>query len=482
VPKLSEFGKRATKSIVTLTSRTFLLNVINFLGAFALTIFLSPSDFGVFIVASAIIDILTYFSDIGLAGALIQKKAKVKDREIHATFTIQMSLVLAGIGIALIFGKPIQGFYNLNQDGSWLFYSFLAAFFFSSLKTIPSVISERKLKFKKVVIPQIIETVVFNVIVVYLAWNGWGIRSYIVAVLARAVSGTIAIYVLVPYRPKIIFSLTSVKSLLSFGIPYQLNSFIAVLKDRFSILIVSKIIGLEAMGILGWAEKWANLPLRYFLDASNKVTFPLFSRLQSDKQKVKKALESALYFISVLVLPMLAGAYLIMPRIVEIIPKYGKWAPGLTTFNLFLISAAVASVSTFLSNMLTAIGKVKQVLGLMVMWTVLTLTLYPILATKYGHFGVALASVLVSCSSIVAYILARRAIKFDLIKKVGPSLLSSLLMLVIVNFFKNVFSQNIIGLIEIVITGGLVYGLILFIIDGNNLKNNIQTFLKYAKK
>ena len=75
--KLKSIGQRATRSIITLVSRTFFLNVLNFAGAFFLTIFLSPADFGVFIVTSTVIDILAYFSDIGLAGALIQKKDKL---------------------------------------------------------------------------------------------------------------------------------------------------------------------------------------------------------------------------------------------------------------------------------------------------------------------------------------------------------------------------------------------------------------------
>ena len=485
----TDLGKRAVTSIVTLTSRTLFLNIINFAGAFALTVFLSPGDFGIFIITSAIIDILSYFSDIGLAGALIQKKEEPKPEEINATFTIQMTLVSISILIALIFSKNIIGIYNLNTLGLWLLYSLLLSFFFSSLKTIPSVIAERNLQFEKVVLPQIVETILFNAVVVVLAWKGYGVISYIVAVLVRAISGTIVIYLLIPFRPKIVFSLNSIKGLLRFGIPFQINSFIAVLKDKVSLLILGKILGLEALGILGWAEKWANMALRYFLDSSTKVSFSLFSRIQTETDKLKTALENSLYFIAVLVFPLLAGSSIAIPMLVGIIPKYSKWAPGIPVFQLFLISAAVAAISTFLSNTLTALGKVKSVMGLMIMWTVLTLTLYPILAIRMGIVGVGLASVLVSISSIIPYFLVRRHIKFALLPQITPPLLASIVMIAVLTWVRNFMPNNFFyqtnnypGLGLIVIIGALSYTIALLLIDRKKVFDRGKTFITMARK
>ncbi|MFC1627026.1 oligosaccharide flippase family protein [Patescibacteria group bacterium] len=478
---ITQIGKRAVTSVIALTSRTFLLNVINFLGTLALTIFLTREEFGIFVITSTIVDILAYFSDIGLAGALIQKKTKLKKREIEATFTLQEILVLSGISIAFLVSGPIQRFYQLDQAGIWLFYALLIAFFMSSLKTIPSVLLERRLKFEKIIIPQIAETLVFNSLIVSLAWMGYGIKSYIVAVLARAVVGTVIIYILVPWRPRLRFSLKAVKSLFSFGIPYQINSVLAVFKDRVSLLVLGKILGLEALGILGWAEKWSNLALRYFLDATVKVAFPMFSRLQHELDKMKKSLEHFIYFIATLVFPFLAGAYVIMPRIVQVIPKYSKWESGLSTFNLFLISAGVAAVSTFLTNFLMAVGKIKQVVGLMVFWTIMTLSLYPLLALKFGVIGVAMGSIIISLTSVITYLLVRRTVKFKLLINVLPGLVASGIMIVVVKLIDQYLAANVKGLMLMMGLGVIVYLVSLYLINGKKLKDQINTFVKYAK-
>ena len=478
---IQKIGQRAVRSVIALSSRTLLLNVINFIGTLALTIFLTREEFGVFVLTSAIVEMLVYFSDIGLAGALIQKKGKLDKKEIEATFTIQEILVLLMIGVALVFSGPISRFYGLSQVGLYLFYSLLLAFFLSSLKTIPSVLLERRLKFDKIIIPQIAETVVFNGILVVLAFLGFGIKSYIFAVIARSVVGVVTIYILVPWRPRIRLSIASVKSLLSFGVPYQINSVLAVFKDKVSLLVLGKILGLEAMGILGWAEKWANLALRYFLDATVKVAFPLFSRLQHEKEKATQSLESFIYFIASFVLPVLAGAYLLMPRIVMTIPKYIKWQPGLTTFNLFLISASIAAISTFFTNFLMAMGKIKQVVGLMIFWTLLTLGLYPIFAIKFGYVGVALGSIIISLTSVITYGLVRKVVRFRLLINILPAVMGSLIMILVVKNVDQLMPAGYKGILVMMVVGVLSYSGSMLLLNGKRLKEQVQLFLKYAK-
>ena len=69
--------KRSIRGVFALTSRTIVIQVVSFIANFLLTIFISPAIFGVFFVVSAAIAFLSYFSDIGLAAALIQKKESI---------------------------------------------------------------------------------------------------------------------------------------------------------------------------------------------------------------------------------------------------------------------------------------------------------------------------------------------------------------------------------------------------------------------
>src|SRR4030042_5836094 len=140
----SEIREKIVGGRFALPSRTFILQAISFLGMFFLTVLLSPATFGIFYVVTAVISLLSYFSDIGLAAALIQKKENPTQKELATVFTIQQLLVMSIILIIFLITDLIKNFYKLDTQGIFLLHALLISFLLSSLKTIPSVLLERK--------------------------------------------------------------------------------------------------------------------------------------------------------------------------------------------------------------------------------------------------------------------------------------------------------------------------------------------------
>jgi O-antigen/teichoic acid export membrane protein len=252
-----------------------------------LTVFLSPSEFGVFWIVSAIVNFLAYFSDVGLAAALIQKKDEITPDDLKTTFTVQQFLVVTLLLVLLLLTPLFQKFFFVSGEGKLLLYALGFSLLLSSLKTIPSVLMERNLEFPKLVIPQVLENIVYNITAVFLAWQGYGIQSFTYAVLVRGIVGLIAIYILKPWKPALALNKGSLRKLLTFGVPYQINTFLATIKDDGMTVFLGRILGSSGLGLLGWAQKWAYTPLRLFLDHVLKVTFPAFSRMQDEKEHLE---------------------------------------------------------------------------------------------------------------------------------------------------------------------------------------------------
>lgn len=466
--------KKAKTGVIALTSRTFILQIIAYLSTFLLTILLSPNIFGIFIVVSAAVSFLKYFSDIGLAAALVQKKQELSNDDLKTTFTIQLVLVTFFILIAYLFSQKIISFYKLDNSGLWLFRALLLAFFLSSLKTIPSVILERKLDFNKLVIPEIIETFFFYLTVVYCAWKGLGIASFTAGVLIRAIVGVVTIYIIAPWVPKFGIEKNSAKELLKFGIPFQLNSLLALLKDDLLTLYLGAAVGLTSLAFIGWAKKWSEVSLRLIMDNINKVSFPAFSRLQHNEMQLTKTVEKALFFVSLLTIPLVCGAMILIDSLVKIIPKYSKWDPALFSFYLFSISVVFASVSSLLTNMIQALGKVKITLKLMIMWTLLTWFLIPPFIKIFGFNGVSIAMVLISLTSIITLIVAKRLIRFSLKKAFEKPVIIGFLTTVVMFVGKRLYPVSDIYQIIIVIASGMLTYLICLLLFAK--KEIISTF------
>jgi O-antigen/teichoic acid export membrane protein len=469
---------RAVRGVVVLTGRTFLLSVLSLIATGFLTVFLSPSEFGVFWIVSAIVNFLAYFSDIGLAAALIQKKESPTDKDLKTTFTIQQVLVLL-ILVLLFLGTPfIIRFYSLTTAGKYLLYALGFSLFLSSLKTIPSVLLERDLEFDKLVFPQVLENLVYNIVAVFLAWKGLGITSFAVAVVARGMVGLTAIYFLKPWLPGFAFAKDSLKKLLSYGIPYQANTFLATLKDDGMTAVLGGILGSTGIGFLGWAQKWGYSPLRFFMDHVVKVTFPAFARMQEEKEALERSVTRSIFFICFLVFPSLIGLLILSPLLVGIIPRYGKWEPALIPLFLIGINTIFAAVTTQLTNLLNAIGKIKTTFKLMVMWTTLTWIFVPILAVKFSVIGAALGYALVGMSSMVAIFIVRKFVKFSLFEGAVKPGIAALVMGIIILIMKNYLPDRFLSVAILIISGVLIYTVSIYLLVGVSLITDVKKSLK----
>lgn len=468
---------RSIKGILSLTSA----QVLNTILVFLLTIFIDPRSFGVFIVVSAALSFLVYFSDIGLAAALIQKKEKLTKADLVTTFTIQEILVLAIVTIGFIFSEFVANFYSLDIQGTRLFQALVVSFFLSSLKTIPSVILERNLEFQKVVIPQVAEALVFNSIAIILYLKGFGITSFSFAVIARSIVGVLLMYIIAPWKPSLGISMPSAKKLLAFGVPFQVNSLLALVKDDLLIIILGKILSLTEVGFIGFGQKWAFMPLRLIMDKVIRVTFPAFSRLQGNRKLLGPAIEKVLFSVTFFLLPIISGLVVLAPYAVHIIPKYSKWEEALLVINFFAINAVFSSISTPLTNFLNALGKIKTTLRLMLFWTVSTWALTFTLIKFYGFTGVAIASAVISLSVVIVVFLVKRYIKFSLLKSVSVPFLGSAVMGIVLYFTVPLFVNNGITLILAIILGGVLYIGTTLLIGKNLVITDLKTIIRHLR-
>lgn len=474
---VSLIKKKSLAGIVALTSRTFILQIIAFSATFLLTVFLSPAVFGIFYVVSAIISFLAYFSDIGLAAALIQKKEELNPEDLTTTFTIQQILVFITVAVVLFFSSQIAAFYRLDVQGLWLFRVLTVCFFLSSLKTIPSIILERRLDFQKLVIPQILETLSFYLIAVFLAWRGLGITSFTWAVLVRAVVGLTAMYLLSPWKISVGLSVTVARRLLRFGLPFQLNSLLALVKDDLLTVFLGKILPFAQVGYIGWAKKWADVPLRLILDSVVRVTFPAFSRLQHAKEVLGKGIGKTLFGSALFTFPITVGLIFFMEPLIAIIPRYNKWEPALPSFYMFALAAAVASLSVPLTNALNAVGKIRITLYLMVMWTLATWILTVFFISLLGFNGVALALLIITGTIILVVQLAKRVAPFGFWGSVAYPLVGAALQSFWYFLARGNPPYNLGRLILVASSGVILYAAFVWYSEKDKIKGIIKEYI-----
>lgn len=476
--KLSHLKKRTVISTMSLFFQGGYSAVLGLAANLVLTVIFSPKIFGIYITVLSIISLLNYFSDVGLAASLIQKK-EIDEDDVKTAFTAQQLLIIFLISVGFFITSYVKDFYQLPLEGIYLYWALLFSFFLSSLKTIPSVFLERKIEYQKIVLVQIAENTVFYLTVIFFALAGFSLLSFVFAVTVRAIVGLILIYSISFWLPKVGISFSHLRKLLSFGLPFQASSFLALFKDDLITLYLGKMLGFEGLGYIGWAKKWAEAPMRIIMDNLSRVLFPLISRLQHDKNKVSRLIEKILNYQTMLLAPTIAGLALIMNLLVFLIPKYNKWEQALPLFYIFCLSAFFSSYSTPFINLFNALGKVKISFSFMSFWTVFTWILTTLLTRFFGFYGFPLTQLILSASFVLVVYQAKKIIKFNFLKPIYPPLLAAFLMGVVVFVFTSFTSASFLNLIMTFFFAVIIYFSILFFLFKINLMNEVRELFSY---
>jgi O-antigen/teichoic acid export membrane protein len=473
---MSQLKKNAFVSLSSLLFQSGYSAVLGLIANIILTIFGGVGLFGIYSLTQAALAIFNYFSDIGLAGALIQKK-EVKLQDLRVVFTIQMTLVTILVFFGFIAGNQVVAFYRLDERVITLYHALLVGFFLSSLKTIPSVLLERSLQFQKIVRVTIIENTLFYAVVSCGILAGLDLYAFVIAVVARAFVGTSVMYHLSKWQVGLAYDRKIFTELLTFGLPYQSSTFLALFKDELIILFLGRVLGVDALGLVMWAKKWADAPIRIIMDNVSKVLFPLFSRVQDEKEKLRLVVEESLKFQTLVLAPLYVFAILLMPKLIYVVPRYAKWAPAVDLFQILAASAFLATFSTPFMNLFNSLKKTHIPLVFMAFWTLGTWLLVPYLTIHYGNYGFPITQIFLSSTCVLVIAIARRMVHFRLRQAVGASLWAALISGCIVLPFSFSTPDTLVSIVGISLFGGAVYCLAVVAVTNGKIMHDIRAHL-----
>lgn len=470
-----EFKKRAVSGSISYTIRSIFLFGIGFVTSAFLAAYLTSADFGVYGIVTQLIGILQFFSSIGLGPTLIQKKTEPTVAEYRAVFTVQQ--IISWIVVVIIGAIALSGLVTpkLGEAGLWVLFAFAISFPLDSLRIIPAIILERKLDFSKLVIPSIFEQIVYNLVLLLgVVVFKEGVKSYAYAIVIRGMVGVAIMYAVQGWPFGFNFDKEIIKRALSTGSKFQISDLLARIKDNIFYLCLAFFLPIQEFGYITFSKSWSMMPYNLSVQNVIAITFPAYSRLQHNKNLLKRAIEKTVYFISISIIPVLTGMCLFIGPITQVIAKYQKWQPALLTFILFTLSIGWAAISTPLTNTLNAIGEINQTVKLMVMWTILTWIVTPVSVWLWGFNGVAISAFLISFTSMIPIMLVKKSVPVEIFPQVKDALFAALAM-VVVGFMTMKFITTLPILILSMGLTGLAYFIALLLVGRQKLFIEIKS-------
>src|SRR5947209_7175798 len=164
----ASISDRTLHAILSMAGREVAIKVLALVGWVVLARLLEPEVFGLFAVASFAINLFTLFSEVGLGASLVRARGELHPRELRALFTYQL-VWFALPALALFLGA--QGFSGGRgmADLSLVLQALAVSFVIISMRTVPSILSQRRLAYGPIVVADVSAQAAFWLVAVGLS-------------------------------------------------------------------------------------------------------------------------------------------------------------------------------------------------------------------------------------------------------------------------------------------------------------------------
>ena len=335
---------------------------------------LSPSVFGIVALTMVFITILQVFIDSGLGNVLIQKK-NADDLDFSSVFFFNI-LVCLVLYIGLYFAAPhIASFYKM-PDLVLVIRILSLILIVSGMRNIQQAYVSRYLLFKKFFYATIGGTISGAIIGIWMAYAGYGIWALVIQNLLTAVVGTIILWYVVAWRPKMMFSFQRLKDLFSYGWKLLVSALLDTGYNNLTSLVIGK---LYTPANLAFYERGCQFPqfiVSNINTAVDSVLFPVMSAQQDDRERVRSMTRRAIKISTYLIMPIMMCLGVCAEPIVRLVLTE-KWLPCVFFLRIFCFVFAFWPVHTANLNAIKALGRsdlflkleiVKKIVGLLALF------------------------------------------------------------------------------------------------------------------
>jgi len=469
-PGVDVYKRRALIGGIALAVRTGLAQLIILGGTVVLARHLRPAEFGAFAMVQFVLTVLTIFGDAGLGGALVQKKTAPTERELSSVFFAQLGLGGIVVIVAWLVGEALPWIWpDLPEGTPWILRALALNFVLLSARVVPTLLMERELLFVRVSILDTVSSVLFYLVAATLSLQGFGVWALVLGVLAQGAGGLITALILRPWRPSLVFDVEVVRGLLGFGLPFQARSGLVLLTRSVIPVAAGTMLGSHSVGILNWALETAFFPLT-FVEILARVSFPLYSRLQSAPAEFAREMERSIRVGTAITL-FLSGMFLGLSRQLTEIIYSAQWLEAVPMLELYAVAIAFGMLVFLLAPAFDAVGKPRVVMAQMIVVVTLVWIAAPLGAHLAGGWGFVVGytgSLVVGAIVIVA--LARR--ELPAVRIVRPYVAPTLASAVVVALGRFVLGPRIEGPVTLFLSVVLeigIYVALLALLDRSTL-------------
>ena len=385
-------GRSVRGGVLTLTSQgtQFTLQTVS---TVVLARLLTPSDFGLVAMVTAVTGLATAFADFGLSEATIQRK-DIDQAQVSALFWINLAIGLGLMLITVALGPLLAWIYRepLIREITFLL---SLNFLIGGLRVQPNAILKRQMRFAALAFRDIASYAIAVPLAIIMAWRGAGYWALVALPLSLNTFQMTLSWLLVRWKPSLPQRASDIRSLLAFGGNVSVSYLVTNLNRSADGALIGWYWGAGPLGFYSRAYNLLMLPVRQLSVPAGNVAVPTFSRIQNEPERFARYYLRTAGLIMWICAPLFSFLFVAAAPVIALVlgPQWGEAAP---VFQILAISALGQLFLEMSIWMLVSRGLSGRLLKLLLIMSPILICSFAI-GLGFGIKGVALAGTLTQC-------------------------------------------------------------------------------------
>ncbi len=399
----------------------FVINII-------LARLLAPEQFGLIGMLMIFIALSWTLMDSGFGAALIQKQSITEEDKnsifyfnIFVGIVITVLLCLIAPWVAAFFKQPVL---------TSLLRVLSLVIVINSLGMVQGNLLIKEIDFKTQTKISLAASLCSGIIGVTFAYYGFGVWSLAIQQLSNAVFRVVLLWILNSWRPALIFSMSSLREMFSYGSKLLVSGLLNVVFEHIYVIIIGRIFSPLTLGLYTRAKSLKTMPSWTLCAMVGRVTFPVFSKIQDDRERVKRAMRKSLTTMVLINFPVMIGLAVVAYPFVFVVLT-SKWKACVPYLEVLCLGGLMLPLIFINLNVLRALGRSDLVLKIEALSKILII-INIVLTWRWGVMAMIWGQVAVSILSYGLNVYYNKIIigysMKEQIKDIYPYLINALLM------------------------------------------------------
>lgn len=330
----------------------FLLFVVNLVLAHLLT----PDDFGLVGMILIFVVVSQTLIDGGFGSALIQK-LNPSQTDYSTVFWWNLLFSILLYAIIYLFAPNVATFFH-NDALISLLRVIALVIIINAFSLVQKVRLRKTLEFRKIAITDIFSHLMSALVAFYLARQGMGAWSLVFMQVATALFSAILFWIVAKWMPSLSFSLSSLKTLFSYGGFLLIANMMQDVCSHIQGVIIGRNFTAAHTGLYTQAKKMEEVSHQTIPAIFNQVLFPVYSEHQNNLAQLRELLSRNTRLVAFIVFPIMMLLIIIAEPLFHLL--YGaKWLAAVPYFQILCIGGFASSIYNLNYYAVAALGKSK---------------------------------------------------------------------------------------------------------------------------